>query len=73
MVQLTWKREGLLGFYKGIGPALLRVMPQSALTLVAYENILRLLDSATARREQKEQRDQEAAAAGAAAAQEAST
>ncbi|PNW71340.1 hypothetical protein CHLRE_16g650200v5 [Chlamydomonas reinhardtii] len=73
VVQLTWKREGLLGFYKGIGPALLRVMPQSALTLVAYENILRLLDSATARREQKEQRDQEAAAAGAAAAQEAST
>ncbi|KAG2451943.1 hypothetical protein HYH02_003717 [Chlamydomonas schloesseri] len=76
VVQLTWKREGFLGFYKGIGPALLRVMPQSALTLVAYENILRLLDAATARREEREaqqgQREREAAA-GAAAAQEAST
>ncbi|EFJ46769.1 mitochondrial substrate carrier, partial [Volvox carteri f. nagariensis] len=43
VVQLTWQREGLRGFYKGLGPALLRVMPQSAVTLVAYENILRLL------------------------------
>ncbi|KAG2441614.1 hypothetical protein HXX76_003234 [Chlamydomonas incerta] len=71
VVQLTWRREGLLGFYKGLGPALLRVMPQSALTLVAYENILRLLDAATARRE-VEEREREAAA-GAAAAAEAST
>lgn len=49
VVRLTWSREGLRGFYKGLGPALLRVMPQSAVTLVAYENILRLLNAATER------------------------
>ncbi|GIL48205.1 hypothetical protein Vafri_4889 [Volvox africanus] len=47
VVRLTWQREGLRGFYKGLGPALLRVMPQSAVTLVAYEHILRLLDAAS--------------------------
>ncbi|KAG2499591.1 hypothetical protein HYH03_002532 [Edaphochlamys debaryana] len=54
VVKLTWQREGLAGFYKGLGPALLRVMPQSAVTLVAYENILRLLDAATAARNAKQ-------------------
>ncbi|GIL96614.1 hypothetical protein Vretimale_2400 [Volvox reticuliferus] len=49
VVRLTWQREGLRGFYKGLGPALLRVMPQSAVTLVAYEHILRLLDAASSR------------------------
>ncbi|KXZ44000.1 hypothetical protein GPECTOR_75g723 [Gonium pectorale] len=60
VIRLTWKREGLLGFYKGIGPALLRVMPQSAVTLVAYENILRMLDAATAARQEARDRDVEA-------------
>ncbi|KAL6745604.1 mitochondrial substrate carrier [Haematococcus lacustris] len=39
----TWRREGLLGFYRGLGPALVRVLPQSALTLLVYENMLRVL------------------------------
>ncbi|GLC40043.1 hypothetical protein PLESTB_001517000 [Pleodorina starrii] len=47
VVRVTWQREGLRGFYKGLGPALLRVMPQSAVTLLAYEHILRLLDAAS--------------------------
>ncbi len=42
-VTLTWTREGFLGFYKGLVPSLLRVMPQSAITLVVYENILRVI------------------------------
>lgn len=46
-VRLTWQREGFVGFYKGLGPALARVMPQSALTLVLYENVLRLLNAAS--------------------------
>lgn len=48
-VRLTSQREGLLGFYKGLGPALVRTMPQSAVTLVVYENVLRLLDAAAER------------------------
>ncbi len=43
MMRLTMQREGLRGFYKGLLPSLLRVIPQSAVTLVFYENIMRLL------------------------------
>ncbi|KAF5843664.1 mitochondrial carrier domain-containing protein [Dunaliella salina] len=43
VMKLTWKHEGVRGFYKGLGPALLRVMPQSAITLVVYEKLLTLL------------------------------
>lgn len=43
VIQVTFRREGLRGFYKGLGPALIRVMPQSAVTLVAYEKILSML------------------------------
>ena len=42
-VALTWRREGLLGFYRGLGPGLLRVLPQSALTMTVYEKVLRWL------------------------------
>ncbi len=45
VVKLTWQREGVAGFYRGIGPALLRVMPQSAVTFVVYENVLRALNT----------------------------
>ena len=34
-----WRREGLLGFYKGLGPNLLRVVPSSCVTFLVYENI----------------------------------
>lgn len=43
-VQLTWTREGLAGFYKGLFPSLLRVIPQSAITLVVYERLLHILN-----------------------------
>ena len=39
-------REGVGGFYKGLSPTLLRVVPQSALTLMAYERVLGLLQAA---------------------------
>jgi hypothetical protein len=42
-VRVTWVREGLGGFYKGLLPSLLRVMPQSAITLTVYERLLVLL------------------------------
>lgn len=42
--RLTWAREGLGGFYKGLAPSLARVMPQSAITLAVYEGIVALLE-----------------------------
>ena len=38
-------REGARGLYKGMGPHLLRVMPQSAITFLVYERMLQLLHS----------------------------
>ncbi len=37
------QREGVGGFYKGLVPNVLRVMPQSALTFLVYESVMRLL------------------------------
>lgn len=36
------RNEGIRGFYKGIGPSLLRVVPASAITFVVYERTLRV-------------------------------
>jgi solute carrier family 25 folate transporter 32 len=43
-VAVTWQREGLAGFYKGLLPSLMRVMPQSAITLMVYEGVVKLLE-----------------------------
>ncbi|KAL8802175.1 MAG: hypothetical protein Q9182_003964 [Xanthomendoza sp. 2 TL-2023] len=32
-----WKQEGLGGFYKGLGPSLMRVLPSTWITFVVYE------------------------------------
>eukprot|EP00890_Picochlorum_soloecismus_P001380 jgi/Picsp_1/2242/NSC_05706-R1_mitochondrial folate transporter carrier-like len=42
-VRVILRREGLSGFYKGVFPNLLRVMPQSAVTFLVYEATLRIL------------------------------
>ncbi|PGH14437.1 hypothetical protein AJ79_03080 [Helicocarpus griseus UAMH5409] len=34
-----WRREGLSGFYKGLGPNLLRVLPSTWVTFLVYENV----------------------------------
>lgn len=34
----TWKREGIRGFYKGLGPNLVRVLPSTCVTFLVYEN-----------------------------------
>jgi solute carrier family 25 carnitine/acylcarnitine transporter 20/29 len=39
----TWKAEGMGGFWKGIGPTLLRAMPVSAGTFVTVEVTMRLI------------------------------
>ncbi|KAI3431257.1 hypothetical protein D9Q98_004320 [Chlorella vulgaris] len=43
VVRKTMQREGLGAFYKGIAPNLVRVMPQSALTFLVFESVMRLL------------------------------
>jgi len=37
VLRQTWRGEGILGFYKGMYPNLLRVVPATALTFVVYE------------------------------------
>lgn len=38
-------REGISGFYKGMVPNLMRTIPQSAITFLAYEKILASISS----------------------------
>jgi len=45
VVVKTWTAEGPRGFYKGFAANLLRVAPQSAITLLVYEYARRLLDA----------------------------
>ena len=39
-----YQREGLVGFYQGIRVSLLRVLPSTVVTFVAYESLIKLLD-----------------------------
>ena len=39
----TWAREGAAGFWKGIGPTLIRAMPVSAGTFAVVEATMKLL------------------------------
>ena len=40
----TWRQEGPRGFWRGIGPTLLRAMPVSAATFVAVEATMRFIN-----------------------------
>ncbi len=37
-VAQIWRREGLGGFYKGLGPGVVRVLPSTCVTFLMYEN-----------------------------------
>lgn len=39
----TWKNEGLIGLYKGIAPATMRVLPATCVTFIVYENVSSLV------------------------------
>ncbi|XP_016319855.1 mitochondrial folate transporter/carrier-like [Sinocyclocheilus anshuiensis] len=43
VVRRTFRNEGLLGFYKGMVPNLIRVTPACCITFVVYENVSRFL------------------------------
>ncbi|KAI1962382.1 mitochondrial FAD carrier protein flx1 [Ophidiomyces ophidiicola] len=38
-VAQMWRREGVAGFYKGLGPNLVRVLPSTWVTFLVYENM----------------------------------
>lgn len=42
-VAQIWRKEGMAGFYKGLGPNLLRVMPSTWVTFLVYEKAKILL------------------------------
>ncbi|KAM4056199.1 mitochondrial carrier protein [Hirsutella rhossiliensis] len=39
VVVRTWRDEGLVGFYRGLVPGVVRVMPATWVTFVVYENV----------------------------------
>ena len=38
-IRSVWRHDGLLGFYRGLGPSLLRVVPSTCVTFLVYENV----------------------------------
>ena len=50
VLRMTVPREGWRGLYKGIVPNIVRVMPQAALTFLAYETVMRQLTAFETRR-----------------------
>ncbi|XP_037946100.1 mitochondrial folate transporter/carrier [Teleopsis dalmanni] len=38
-IKQTWRYEGLKGFYKGVKPSMIRVVPACMMTFVVYENV----------------------------------
>ncbi|KAK4979577.1 mitochondrial FAD carrier protein flx1 [Elasticomyces elasticus] len=38
VVKQVWRNEGLRGFYKGLGPNIVRVLPSTCVTFLVYEN-----------------------------------
>ena len=38
-VRSVWHHEGIAGFYKGLGPNLLRVLPSTWVTFLVYEHV----------------------------------
>lgn len=42
-IKLIFAEEGLVGFYRGLMPTVMRVVPASAVTLMTYEKILQLI------------------------------
>lgn len=44
VVKSTWRNESWMGFYKGLGPSLMRVVPACCLTFYTYESVLYYLN-----------------------------
>ena len=46
VVGRIWRQEGVSGFYKGMGPYLLRALPSTWVTFLVYENAMSFLPKA---------------------------
>jgi solute carrier family 25 (mitochondrial folate transporter), member 32 len=38
-IRSVWTQDGVLGFYRGLGPSLIRVVPSTCVTFLVYENV----------------------------------
>ncbi|RXW19314.1 hypothetical protein EST38_g6544 [Candolleomyces aberdarensis] len=52
-IKRTWAKEGIKGFYRGLGTSLVRVLPGTCVTFVVYENLAWLLRTSAAARPQE--------------------
>ncbi|GAB0491526.1 hypothetical protein MMPV_002780 [Pyropia vietnamensis] len=66
--RLIAREEGRAGLYAGVGPHLLRVVPNTALMFLVYESVMRAVDRAAVRRQELAVAADAAAAASASAA-----
>jgi len=41
MFKEIWKKEGLIGFYRGLVPNMLKVIPSVSISYLVYENVLK--------------------------------
>jgi len=55
VIKQVWRHEGFLGFYKGLGPNLLRVVPSTCVTFLVYENVRWSLTTFARREEEHRQ------------------
>jgi solute carrier family 25 folate transporter 32 len=54
VVRKVWRHEGLGGFYKGLGPNVVRVLPSTCVTFLVYENTKFYLPRIIGREEEPE-------------------
>ncbi|KAI3998101.1 hypothetical protein K525DRAFT_275604 [Schizophyllum commune Loenen D] len=52
-IRRTWAREGVRGFYRGLGTNIVRVLPGTCVTFVVYENLAWVLRRAAVAREER--------------------
>ncbi|KAL1729376.1 mitochondrial FAD carrier protein [Schizophyllum commune] len=52
-IKRTWAREGVRGFYRGLGTNIVRVLPGTCVTFVVYENLAWVLRRAAVAREER--------------------
>ena len=45
MIKEIWHKEGLAGFYRGLIPNLLKVVPAVSISYLVYETVLKALSS----------------------------
>lgn len=67
-LRLIAREEGRAGLYAGMGPHLLRVVPNTALMFLVYESVMRMVDRAAVHRQEVAVAADAAAAASAGAA-----